>query len=106
MTRWGTAMMAALVAAAGGLVAGYALWGPRAERLPQIEARVKVLQSELSTLQTERQDLEGRLQQLSKEEERLAQENALLRSERTTQQLQLEEAEHGRSLPPPTLPPK
>jgi uncharacterized protein HemX len=106
VTRWGTAIIAALVAAAGGLVIGYWLWGSRAERLPHVEQRLQALQSELTTLQTERQDIEGRLQQLTKEEERLAQENTLLRTERTTQQLQLEEAEHGRALPPPTLPPK
>ncbi len=105
MGRWLVALMAVAVAGAAGLAVGFWLWGQSAQRLPSVESRAESLQREVSVLEAKGQDLERRVEQITREQERLAQENALLRTQRTTEQL-LSEQSAGQPTPLPTLPPK
>jgi proteasome assembly chaperone (PAC2) family protein len=86
-----------------GIAVGYWLWGQAAHRLPAADEHAHALERDLDALQTKAKDMEQRVDQVSREEERLAQENAILRTERTTEQLL---GGQGAGGPTPTLPPK
>ena len=101
MGRWVATIVAVLIAAGAGLLAGYVRWGT--ERVPLVqsaEPQRSTTESELDTLRTHNGELQARLEQVTREQERLAQENEILRKQQAT--------EHVLGTPGelPVLPPK
>ena len=85
--RWVVTVVAVLLAAAAGLLVGYARWGTEVTRVERVEHRLESTKSEAASLRTEKAQLEQRLEQVTKEQERLAQENEILRKQQTTERL-------------------
>jgi len=87
MTRWAIGLVAAVLAAGIGFVAGYVYSSQAAPQIQQLERRAHFEESEVSTLRTEKRQLQEQIEQITREQERLAQENETLRREQTKQQL-------------------
>ncbi len=72
---------------AGGVTAGFWLWGRDAAKVPGLDQRLQALQSDTQALERQRGELAERIEQISKEQERLARENEMLREQRVKDQL-------------------
>jgi uncharacterized protein HemX len=87
MARWIAAIVALVIAAGVGLLAGYIRWGTQATQVERLQRRLEATDTEAAALRDQKRQLEEKAEQVTKEQERLAQENETLRKEYTTQQL-------------------
>ncbi len=87
MGRWILVIIAVLIAAGLGLLAGWVRWGTEAVHVDRLQQQLQIRDSEATTLRDQKRQLEERVEQITREQERLAQENDALRKEETTQQL-------------------
>jgi uncharacterized protein HemX len=87
MARWIAAIVAVVIAAGIGLLAGYIRWGAQVAQVERLQQRLEAADAEATALRNQKGQLEQRVEQVTKEQERLGQENETLRKEYTTQQL-------------------
>jgi len=73
---WISIAVAALIV---GLVVGYAIWGPNAARLPELEKEVSSVRAQLGEFKKKNADLEANLGKTANEKLNLEKENAELK---------------------------
>jgi hypothetical protein len=86
--RWAAVIVAILIAAGAGLLAGYVRWGSERPALVEsAEPPRSTTESELTTLRAQNRELQARIEQVTREQERLAQENEILHKQQATEQV-------------------
>ena len=87
MARWIAVIVAVAIAAAVGLLAGYARWGTQAVQVQRVQQRLEATDAEATALRDEKRQLEDKLEQLTMQLERLEPENPTLLKEYSTHHL-------------------